>query len=46
MKKFTFLFILLSSLIGLTFGQTNWYVSEDGDDGTGNGSADTPWVGC
>ncbi len=44
MKRITFLFVLFSLLTYITFGQTTWYVSEDGDNSTGNGSTENPWA--
>jgi len=36
--------MLLSLLISTSYGQSSWYVSEDGNDATGNGSSGLPWA--
>ncbi|MCK5774682.1 MAG: right-handed parallel beta-helix repeat-containing protein, partial [Bacteroidales bacterium] len=36
--------MLLSLLVNVSYGQSSWYVSENGNDATGDGSSDLPWA--
>lgn len=44
MKNRTFLFITLSLIFSIASSQNSWYVSENGDNNTGEGSQANPWA--
>ncbi len=44
MKKITFLFVALCFITFAAIGQTTWYVSENGNDDTGDGTSENEWA--